>query len=242
MNIWNTLLITPLTAALLFLYHFLGQNLGFAIIGLTIGLRLILFPLTLPSLRSMRIQQEIRPELERLKKKYKNDRQGLAVAQMELFRQRGVNPFAGCLPQILQLVVLIALYQVFMSNLKNGDLNHQFLIWDLAQKDPYFILPLAAAAAQYLLSRMTLPAVSQEHEIAHRLSQAKSAGGRGVGIQAKEEDFASALQRQNLFLFPILTLVLGFQFPAGLMLYWFVSTLLQIPQQWWAGRSRPREG
>ncbi len=226
MNIWDTLLITPLTTALLFLYQLLGQNLGLAIIMLTIVLRLILFPLTLPSLRSMRIQQEIRPELDRLKKKYKDDRQGMAMAQMELFKQRGVNPFAGCLPQILQLVILIALYRVFMSNLQNGGLNHQFLIWDLAKKDPLFILPLAAAAAQFILSKMMLPAVSQEHEVAHKAKD-------------KQEDFASALQRQNLFLFPILTLVLGFQFPVGLMLYWFVSTLLQIPQQWFVGRSRP---
>lgn len=226
MNIWDTLLITPLTTALIFLYQLLGQNLGLAIIALTVVLRLILFPLTLPSLRSMRIQQELRPDLERLKKKYKDDRQGMATAQMELFKQKGVNPFAGCLPQILQLVILIALYRVFMSNLQNGDLNHQFLIWDLAKKDSLFILPLAAAAAQFVLSKMMLPAVSQEHEVAHKAKD-------------KSEDFASALQRQNLFLFPILTLVLGFQFPAGLMLYWFVSTLLQIPQQWFAGRSRP---
>lgn len=225
MNIWEVFLITPLTTALLFFYHLLGENLGLAIITLTVGLRLLLFPLSLPSLRSMKTQQELKPQLDKLKKKYKNDRQGMARAQMELFKQKGVNPLAGCLPQILQLVVLIALYRVFMSNLQNGDLNHQFLIWDLAQKDPFFIIPLAAAAAQYALSKMMLPAVSQEHKVAH---EAKD----------KKEDFASAFQRQNLFLFPILTLVFGFQFPAGLMLYWFVSTILQIPQQLFVLRSR----
>jgi len=228
MNIWDTLLITPLTTALLFFYQVLGENLGLAIIALTVALRLLLFPLTLPSLKSMRIQRDIKPELDRLKEKHKGDRQKLATAQMELFKQRGVNPLAGCLPQILQLVILIALYQVFISNLQNGGLNHQFFLWDLSVKDPYFVFPVLAAASQFVLSKMMLPAVSQEHKIAH---QAKD----------KQEDFASALQRQNLFLFPVLTLFLGFQFPAGLMLYWFVSTLLQIPQQWLVLRSKPKK-
>lgn len=225
MNLWDALLITPLTTTLLFFYQLLGANLGLAIIALTVALRLLLFPLTLPSLRSMKIQREIKPDLDRLKKKYKNDRQKLAVAQMELFKQRGVNPLAGCLPQILQLVILIALYRVFINNLQNGGLNHQFFFWDLSVRDPYFILPVLAAVSQYVLSKLMLPAVSQEHKVAH---EAKDKG----------EDFASALQRQNLFLFPILTLFLGFQFPAGLMLYWFVSTLLQIPQQLLVLRSK----
>src|SRR3990172_8230303 len=191
MNIWDVLLITPLTTALHFFYNILGANLGLAIIALTVALRLILFPLTLPSLKSMRIQRDIKPELDRLKEKYKGDRQKLATAQMELFKQKGVNRLSGCLPQLLQL----------------------------------FILPVLAAVSQFVLSKMMLPAVSQEHKVAH---EAKD----------KKEDFASAPQRQNLFLFPILTLFLGLQFPAGLMLYWFVSTLLQIPQQWLAMRSK----
>lgn len=227
MNIWDALLITPLTTTLIFFYHLLGGNLGLAIIALTVALRLLLFPLTLPSLKSMKIQRDIKPELDRLQKKHKGDRQKLATAQMELFRQKGVNPLAGCLPQILQLVVLIALYRVFISNLQNGGLNHQFLFWDLSAKDPYFILPVLAAVSQFILSKMMFPAVTQEHKVAH---EAKD----------EQEDFASALQRQNLFMFPILTLFLGLQFPAGLMLYWFISTLLQIPQQWVVLRSKSK--
>ena len=219
MNIWEAFLITPLTTALLFLYHFLGQNLGLAIITLTVALRLLLFPLSMPSLRSMKAQRDLKPQLDKLKEKYKNDRQGMAQAQMELFRQKGINPLAGCLPQLLQLVILIALYQVFIKNLHDVGLNHSFLFWDLSVKDPFFILPVLAAISQYVLSKMMLPAVSQEHAAAH-------------AAKDKKEDFASAFQRQNLFMFPILTLFLGLQFPAGLMLYWFVSTLLQIPQQW----------
>lgn len=224
MNVWDAFLLTPLTAALLFLYHNLGQNLGLAIIALTGLLRLALFPLTLPSLQAAKRQQEIRPELENLKKKFKGDRAGLSRAQMELFRQKGINPLAGCLPQVLQLVLLIALYQVLLTNL-NGGLNTHFLFWDLAKKDPFFVLPVLAAATQFVLSKMMLPQVSEEHAAAHAALK-------------KKEDFATAFQRQNLYLFPLLTLLFGLQFSSGLMLYWLISTLLQIPQQWLATRSK----
>jgi len=223
MNPWDLLLLTPLTTALLFFYEAFGQNLGLAIIVLTIVLRLIFFPLTLPSLRMARLQQEAHPQLNKLKKKYKGDREKLAKAQMELFKQKGINPLGGCLPQILQLVLLIALYQVLLATL-DGELNTHFLLWDLAEKDPFFILPLLAAGTQFLPSKMTLPAVSQEHAAAHAAKE-------------KKEDFLAAFQRQNLYIFPLLTLGFGFFFPAGLMLYWFVSTLLQVPQQWLAMRS-----
>src|SRR4030067_917345 len=144
MNIWDALLITPLTTALLFFYHLLGSNLGPSIIALTVALRLLLFPLTLPSLRSMKVQRDIKPELDRLKDKYKGDRQKLATAQMELFKQKGVNPLSGCLPQILQLVILFALSRVFISILQNGGINHLFLFLDLSVRDPYFFLPIPA--------------------------------------------------------------------------------------------------
>src|SRR3972149_11030370 len=147
MNLWDVLLITPLTTSLIYLYEILGQNLGWAIIGLTVALRVLVFPLSLPALKSARVQREIQPELEKIKKKHKDDKQAQAQAQMQLFKERGVNPFAGCLPQILQLVILIALYRVFITNLTNADLNHQFLFWDLAVKDPFFVLPFLAAGA-----------------------------------------------------------------------------------------------
>ncbi|KKW05529.1 MAG: 60 kDa inner membrane insertion protein, preprotein translocase subunit YidC [candidate division CPR1 bacterium GW2011_GWC1_49_13] len=223
MNLWDVLLITPLTTSLIYLYEILGQNLGWAIIGLTVALRVLVFPLSLPALKSARVQREIQPELEKIKKKHKDDKQAQAQAQMQLFKERGVNPFAGCLPQILQLVILIALYRVFITNLTNGTLNQQFFFWDLSVKDPLFILPLLAAGAQFLVSKTMLPAVSQEHEAAHASKE-------------KADDFATAFQKQNLYIFPIFTLVLGFQFPAGLMLYWFVSTIIQALQQWVVNR------
>jgi YidC/Oxa1 family membrane protein insertase len=225
MNIWNTFLIQPLTTLLLFLYSLLGGNIGLAIIALTIILRVVLFPLSLPALRSAKAQQKLKPKLEKLKKKHKDNPQELARAQLELFRQAGVNPFAGCLPQILQIVILIALYNVLIGTLNNGDLNTQFLFWNLAYPDPYIALPILAAAAQFLLARATVPSTKGEREAAKATKE-------------QADDLASAMQRQNLYLFPILTIVIGFKLPAGLLLYWFVSSLLQFGQRWWVTRDK----
>lgn len=221
MNLWNVLLIQPLTNSLLFLYsRVFRENLGLAIIAFTILLRILLFPLSLPALKSAKAQREIKPKLDKLKKKYKGDRQKLAQVQMELFRQAGVNPFAGCLPQILQIFILIALFQVLRGMLERGGLDTQFLIWDLSQPDRYYVLPLLAAATQLFLSRMMLPAVSEEEKVAEATKE-------------QSDDLATTMQKQNLYLFPLLTLILGRTFSSGLMLYWFIASLLQFGQQWW---------
>lgn len=221
MNLWNALLIQPLTSSLLFLYgRVFRENLGLAIIAFTILLRILLFPLSLPALKSAKVQRELKPKLDNLKRKYKDDRQKLAQAQMKLFRQAGVNPFAGCLPQILQIFILIALFQVLRGMLENGGLDTQFLIWDLSQPDRYYVLPLLAAATQLFLSRMMLPAVSEEEKAAEATKE-------------QSDDLATTMQKQNLYLFPLLTLILGRTFSSGLMLYWFIASLLQFGQQWW---------
>jgi len=225
MNLWNALLIQPLTTLLILFYSFANENLGLAIIILTVLLRVLLFPLILPSLRSARKQRELRPKLDRLKKKYRDDPQKLAKAQLELFRQAGVNPFAGCLPQLLQVVVLVAFYRVLTGALADGDLNVRFLIWDLSQHDPYLILPALAALIQFLLARLAFPTVSEESAVAK-------------ATEDQADDLAAAMQKQNLFLFPLLTLVIGFRLPAGMMLYWLFSSLIQFVLQWWFTRSK----
>jgi YidC/Oxa1 family membrane protein insertase len=218
-NLWNAILIQPLTTALLFLYTLMGGNLGLAIIVLTVGLRVLLFPLSFPSLQAANKQRMLKPKIDEIKKRYKGNREKIGNAQMELFRKEGINPFAGCLPQILQLVVLIAIYTVFREVLANGSLNTQFLVWDLAQPDHYFIIPILAAGSQFLMSRQMNALVSGEEKSAAATTE-------------QTDDFAAALQKQNLYIFPLMTLIFGLSFSSGLMLYWFISSLLQMGQQW----------
>ena len=119
MNIWDAVLIQPLLNGILLFYKLTG-NLGIAIIVFTVFIRLILAPLTIPGMKQAQKMKEVAPNLEKLKLKYKGDKQGLAKAQMELYRQNNINPAAGCLPQILQLIILFALFQVFIRVLSGS--------------------------------------------------------------------------------------------------------------------------
>jgi YidC/Oxa1 family membrane protein insertase len=114
---WNLILYQPLLNSLVFLYKLTG-DLGWSIILLTLVLRFIMTPLIVPSLKITKKVQELGPEINKLKEQYKNDKQGLITAQAELYKKHGANPASGCLPQIIQLLVLIALYSVFNLILK----------------------------------------------------------------------------------------------------------------------------
>jgi len=243
-----TLLYQPLLNGLIFFYKIFG-NLGWAIIVLTVLIRFLLIPLTLPSLKAANKLKEIAPELEKLKKKYGEDKQKFAQAQLEIYKKYKINPTAGCLPQIIQLIILIALYQAFTKVLQpDGDIitklnevlypflklpaqiviNTHFFYLDLAKPDifrfPGVIFPLpgffllAAALVQFLSSKMMQPSV----KVAQK--EAKETPGA-------QDDLAAAMQNQMLYLFPLMTILIGFSFPSGLVLYWLVFSVFTAVQQ-----------
>lgn len=255
-QIWDLIFYQPIINGLIAFYKLFG-NLGVAIIAFTVFVRLILVPLTLPSLRASQKMRELAPALGRLKERHKGDRSKLAQAQMELYRQKGVNPASGCLPQIIQIVILIALFQAFFQTLSGNGLpasrlnnrlypplrleegealNTPFLYLDLAKPDlikisglpfplPGFFL-LAAAVVQLISSKMMAPAALKEKKEA-----AKTKG--------ELDDIMTATQQQMLYLFPLMTIVIGLTFPSGVVLYWFVFSLFQTIQQYaisgWGG-------
>src|SRR5512138_1797121 len=96
--------IAPFTNALFGFYYLFG-NLGWSIIVVTVLIRLLLTPLVIPSFKSAKRMRELQPKLSKLKEKYGSDKKGLATAQMELYKQEGINPLSGCLPQILQIAI-----------------------------------------------------------------------------------------------------------------------------------------
>ncbi len=247
-EIWKLFLYQPLLNLLVFFYQLLGHNLGFAIIALTSALRLVLVPLTAPSMRATKKIQELQPELEKLKGKHGKDKQALAAAQLELYRKHNINPASGCLPQIVQLVVLIALYNAFNQVLKSSgsvadlnsllyapikfvsesQINTSFFGIDLAKPNTIqipgvpFPLPglivIFAAVTQYFASKMMIP-------------QAKKAVKQAEKTPEVSDDFASTMQTQMLYMFPLMTLFIGYSFPAGLALYWLVFSVFSIIQQ-----------
>ena len=230
---FNTLIYQPIFQTLLFLTNLFGGNLGLSVIALTLLILGALVPLTLPSLKSAQKLKSLQPELDKLKAKHGQDKQKLQLAQLELYKQHGINPAAGCLPNIVQLVILIAMYRVFMDFLaKNGDsttINLNFLWLNLTRPDPYYILPILAGISQLALSLMLAPAVEHHQE----------------KTKAKTEDMqemAQTMQQQMLFIMPVMTVVIALRFPSGLALYWIATTVFSTVQQYllsgWGGLTK----
>lgn len=219
--IWNNFFYLPLFNLLLFLSHLLFNNLGLGIIALTVLMRLILLPLSLPTMRYTKKMQDLKPAMDALKKQYGKDKKRLMEEQARLYKEHGVNPLSGCLPNIIQIAVVITLYQVFIHGLQVTEVSSQFLIWDITKPDKFYIIPLLAGISQFIYSAMLTPAVEKHPE--------KVAGEDKESV----EDMASTMQSQMLFLMPIMTTMIGVALPSGLGLYWVVSTVMQVIQQYY---------
>ena len=127
-------------------------NFGVSIIIVTILIKIALLPLTLKQDKSMKEMKKIQPELEKLKEKYANDKQMLNIKTMELYKEHKVNPLGGCLPLLIQLPILIALFGV----LRNGIIpqDSSFLWLKLSDKDPYYILPILNGAVSFFQQKL----------------------------------------------------------------------------------------
>lgn len=215
----------PLFNALILIYDFLPlRDLGLAIILLTVLVRLILYPLVTRQFRSQKAMADLQPKLQEIKKKYPN-REEQTKKTMELYKAEGIHPASGCLPLLIQLPVLIALYRVFFDGLNPSSLSAlydwvtkpetinpiAFGFLNLAKSN--VVLAVAAGVAQFIQTKMMLPK--------NQPSVKKS----------EEPDLASMMNTQTLYVMPVLTVVIGLRFPAGLSLYWVVTTLLGILQQ-----------
>jgi YidC/Oxa1 family membrane protein insertase len=248
MNIFTTILIQPLANGLVLFYKILGNNMGLAIIGFSLTLVLALRPLTKQYLESMKKMKEYGPQLEKLKNKHKGDKEKLMKAQADFYKEKGINPGAGCLPMILQLVVMFALLQVFLNALtstnpaklnalmyeplkfgKDAVINTRFLYLDITKPDTFkipgipFALPgiilILAAISQMISAKITSPYLEAEEKAA------KKTPGAG-------DDFAAAMQTSAIYTFPLMTLLIGGRFPAGVAIYWVTFSIYQTVQQY----------
>lgn len=204
-----------------------GHDFGLAIIILTVLIRLLLWPLASQSIRSQKAMQEIQPELNALKEKYKNNRAEQAKAMMELYKTKKINPASGCLPILIQLPVLIALYWAFLNGLKSpighllypfvnfsNHINPMFLgLINLSQKSAG--LAILAGALQYWQTKM--------------LMTKKRA--------AEPSDFSSMMNKQMLYMMPVLTVFIAYSLPSALALYWVASTAFTIVQQYFIAKN-----
>lgn len=222
------------TIILTSLYSLVG-NLGLSIILMTLLIKSLLIPASLPSLKAQKKMTAITPELEKLKKKHKKDPKSLQQAQIELYKKYNVNPLAGCLPQIVMIVILIGLYRSLNSFLDNGVVggivvDPSFLWLNLTKPDQTYILPILAGISQLILSLMISPGGEVRDMVPNKSKNKK--------IQEKnkaEEDTASMarnMQRQMIFLMPFMTAFIAAKFPSGLAVYWVVANIFALVQQY----------
>lgn len=229
--LFNELLYRPILNFLVLLQNVVpGHDFGLAIIILTALIRLILWPLAGQSIRSQKAMQEIQPEISKLKEKYKGNKAEEAKAVMELYKSKNINPASGCLPLLIQLPILIALYYALWNGLKSSvggslysfvhladGINFLFLgLIDLSKSN--IALGVLAGALQYYQTKMLMPKTKKT---------VKEGGGNF------SDDFASTMNSQMLYLMPLMTAFIATTLPSGLALYWVTTSVFSIIQQYY---------
>jgi len=258
-DLFHNLLYVPIINLLVILYHAISfvhvpYALGFAIITLTIIIRLILYPLMSSQLKASKKMQELNPHLKNLKEKHKNDAKMLQSETMKLYKEHGVNPAAGCLPVLIQLPLIWALYAALQLIVKPGMVTLKTINamlyspslklahpWDanffglpLAQTPSHLIstvgplillVPILTGLFQFIQSKMMFSTIAKPED--KKLTKADSASGK-----KKDDDFATAFQSQSMYIFPLMIGFFSWGFPIGLSLYWNTFTIFGIIQQY----------
>jgi len=226
-ELFNTLLYQPLLNLLVFIYNIIpGSDLGVAIILLTVLIKLVLYPLSRQSIRSQKALQDLQPKLDALKKQYKNDKEKLAKEMMQLYKDEKVNPMSSCLPLLIQLPFLIAVFQVFRTGLDAGSLELLYpFIQNPGQLNPISFGFLDLGKTNVVLAVLTGLAQFWQSKMLITKRPPKDMAG------SKDEDMTAIMNKQMLYFMPVLTVIIGVSLPAGLILYWFVTTLLTVAQQ-----------
>ena len=194
-------LAVPLFSLLDWLHALVG-NWGVAIILLTVMVKLVLYPLSQASYKSMANMRRVQPQMKRLQERYADDRQKLSQEMMGLYKKEKVNPLGGCLPMLLPMPIFIALYWVLFESVELRQAPFMLWIDDLAAMDPFFVLPLLMGGSMFL-QQMISPMAGDP------------------------------MQVRMMKMMPIMFTVLFLFFPAGLVLYWLVNSVLSIAQQWY---------
>ena len=177
---------------------------GVAIIVLTILIKALLAPLTVKQIKSMKGMQELQPRMKAIQDKYKNDPQKVQQAMATLYTEMGINPLSGCLPLLVQMPFLIAIYWALQGY--PYDPAYESFLWlpSLGEADPLYILPVLSAISTYIMSKQT------------------SAGATGA---------AASQQKMMAIFMPLFIGYISLTFPSGLVIYWVVSNVFQLVQQ-----------
>lgn len=195
-----------LLRAIKFIYGFI-PNWGFSIIILTIIIKILFFPLTYSSTRSMARMQELQPKIKALRAKYKKPKQDIAMRRkmneemMKLYKEHGINPAGGCLPMLVQIPIFWGFFRLLVVSIEFRQSPFIFWINDLSVKDPYYVTPILMGITQFISQKMTPTS-------------------------------ADPTQQKMMLIMPVIMTIFFMNFQSGLVLYWLTNNVLQIGQQY----------
>ena len=230
---YNEILFRPLFNALVFLTGIVPfEDLGVAVIILTIIVRFVIFPFTHKSIKTQAKMREVEPELRKIRAETNGKQEEQTRRTMELYKRHGVSPFSGCLLLLIQLPILIALYQLFVKDIVvNSNLLYSFVpfpeqirymfldLVDMTKSS--IVLAVIAAMSQFFQMRLAMPP---------KLVEQKIEGGKVAS------DFSSMLSHQfshqAIYIFPIIILVISLRFPSAVALYWTTSNVFASVHEW----------
>jgi len=229
-QLWNLLLLQPMINGLLFLYQLLWKNFAFSIAILTVLVRLITLPLTLPQQRSAKVMQELEPKVAKIRKRYAKDRERQTKEIMKLYKEAGYNPMTGCLPLLIQFPIIIAFYQAIYRTLADNPLQmlslakyiyaprlsqlipleSRFLWLNLARPDPFYILPILVIVTTWLSQKIATP-------------------------PSTDPQTASMNQMMQIYM-PLMFGLLTMSWASGLAIYFVVTNLVSIIIQYFVNK------
>jgi YidC/Oxa1 family membrane protein insertase len=236
MGIFDTIIYQPIFNLLIWFYNTIpGNDIGLAIIVMTAFVKLILYPFSKAQIAQQRAMQELQPKIEEVRTRLKDNQEAQAKELMELYKREKVNPASSCLPLLIQLPIFIGLLHALREGLAGhslntlypfiqnpGTINPMFLGFINLSK-PNYVLAVLAGAVQFVQSWMMMK----------RPSLISKAPPEVEGTPAaKDEDMAAMMNKQMMYIMPVVTVFIGISLPGGLALYWLVMSLLTVLQQW----------
>ncbi len=200
-----TFIAKPMFLLLQFIQSYVG-NWGWTIVILTILIKLVLYPLSYKGMVSMQKLKDLAPKMKEIQLRYKDDKQKQSMHMMELYKKHGANPMGGCLPLLLQIPVFFAIYRVLLNAIELK--GAQWILWiqDLAEMDPYFVLPVLMGISMFVQQKLTPNTMQDE------------------------------MQKKIFQMLPVIFTFFFLWFPAGLTLYWFVNNVFTICQQYYINK------
>ncbi len=232
--LWNEVLYRPIYNAFILIYDILPwKDAGLAIIVLTLVIRFVLLPLTWASMKSQRMMQSLQPEMNKIKEKFKDDKTAQSQELMKFYQKNGINPLASCLPMLIQLPVMIALYQVlrnisqdqyellygFVGRPENFNTTFMGFI-DLMQ--PYWPLAILTGLSQFWYSILLKPANGTVKK------PSVNEGDKDKGGGFDPDQLTSMMTNQFIYIMPLMTTFISWNLLSGLPLYWVTTTVFNV--------------